>query len=37
MPSTIPVMLGLELLDPPRRERRHQQTADASVLLAPSG
>jgi hypothetical protein len=24
----------LELLDPPRRERRHQQTADAGVLLA---
>jgi len=22
----------LELLDPPRRERRHQQTADAGVL-----
>ena len=30
----IRVMLVLKLLDPPRRERRHQQAADAGMLLA---
>ena len=34
MPSMILAMLVLKLLDPPRRERRHQQAANAGVLRA---